>query len=195
MNPLPKSDTDLLERFVGRFAELSDLSFFPETDPTAKEFSTGRRDDYGEEYWRPVRITTAPSALDTLYSKLPARLPQLFEGLLLSYRWAEVDLDVFTLTANPLGDDLSGWLAESSRDAFMWKFLIRSGYIPFGKGPDLDYDQVCFEIKGRKQGDECRIVKIDHEEVLCNERVKIVREVASTFRSLVEQTIAHKKRP
>ena len=58
----------------------------------------------------------------------------------------------------------------------------------------MDYDQICFETKTRKKGDECRIVKIDHEEVLVIERIQIVREIAPSFRSLVEQTIAHKKR-
>ena len=56
----------------------------------------------------------------------------------------------------------------------MWDFLLRSGYIPFGKGPDIDYDRICFGLISRKKGSECRIVKIDHEEVLCNERIKIV---------------------
>jgi hypothetical protein len=194
MNPLPTSDIALLERFVARFAELSNLSFFPEIDPIEKEFSTGEVGEYGEESWHPLHVVTDSSALDAVNSKLPARMPRLFEGLLLNYRWAEVDLDLFTLVANPPGEDLSRWLAQVSNDKFLSNFLLRSGYIPFGKGPDLDYDQVCFEVKSRKKGDECRIVKIDHEEVLCNERIKIVREVAPSFRSLVEQTVAHKKR-
>lgn len=195
MNPLTQSDIALLERFVGRFAELSDLTFFPDIDPIEREFSTGEVGTYGEETWRPIRVATDPSTLDLLYSKLPARLPRLFEGLLLNYRWAGVDLDLFTLTANPPGEDLSRWLAQISNDKSLSSFLLRSGYIPFGKGPDIDYDQVCFEVKTRQKNGECRIVKIDHEEVLCHERLKIVNEIAPSFRSLVEQTIAHKKRP
>jgi hypothetical protein len=194
MNPISKSDADLLERFVDKFAELSGLLFYPKTDPVAKEFRTGESDESQiQEKWRPLRTTTDTSALDSLRAKLPARIPRLFEHLLLNYRWAEVDLDMFTLTANPIGSDLSRWLDEASRDKFLWNFHLRSGYIPFGKGPDMDYDRICFETKSRKKGDECRIVKIDHEEVLCNERIKIVRELAPSFRSLVEQTIAHKR--
>ena len=62
-------------------------------------------------------------------------------------------------------------------------------FIQFGKGPDLDYDAVCFDIKTRKQGGDCRIVKIDHEEILCNNRVKVVAELAPSFYQLVLQTI------
>jgi hypothetical protein len=194
MNPISKADDALLERFVGKFEEFGDLDFFPDLDPIAKQLSAGKVDGSDSlERWKPLRVTTEPSALDLLYNGLPARLPKLFERLLLNFRWAEVDLDIYRLTPNPPGTDLSGWLAEASRDNFLWKFLLRSGYIPLGKGPDMDYDQICFETKTRKNGDECRIVKIDHEEVLCDERIKIVRELAPSFRSLVEQTIAHKK--
>jgi hypothetical protein len=192
MNPISKSDAQLLQRFVEKFEELSDLLFCPNTDPIAKEFRTGESDGSRiREKWRPLKVATDPSALDGLHAKLPARIPKLFEHLLLNYRWAEVDLDMFTLTANPIGHDLSRWLAEASRDTFLWNFHLSNGYIPFAKGHD--YDRICFETKTRKKGDECRIVKIDHEGVLVNERIVIVRELAPSFRLLVEQTIAHKK--
>jgi len=53
----------------------------------------------------------------------------------------------------------------------------------------MDYDPVCFDIKSRKKNGECRIVKIDHEEILCNNRVKLVAELAPSFRELVIRTI------
>jgi len=36
---------------------------------------------------------------------------------------------------------------------------------------------------------ECRIVKIDHEEILCNYRVKVVAELSPSFERLLMQTI------
>lgn len=33
------------------------------------------------------------------------------------------------------------------------------------------------------------VVKIDHEEILCNNRIKVVGELAKGFRELVQQTI------
>jgi len=53
----------------------------------------------------------------------------------------------------------------------------------------MDYDPVCFEIKSRTQEGDYRIVKIDHEEILCNDRLKIVAELAPSFESLMRQTI------
>jgi len=65
---------------------------------------------------------------------------------------------------------------------------LQNGYIPFGKGAYCDYDPVCFAVKSRKNRDY-RIVKIDHEEILCNYRIKVVSRLAPSFRALVLQTI------
>lgn len=138
--------------------------------------------------------TTDATMLDPLYSMLPARFPLLYERLVLSYRWAEVDLGSFRLLANPPGPDLSGLLGEMLKDKFLSAHLLKNGYIPFGKGPDIDYDPVCFDLKSRKKNREFRIVKIDHEEILCNEKIKVVAELAPTFERLVEDTIESARR-
>jgi hypothetical protein len=35
-----------------------------------------------------------------------------------------------------------------------------------------------------------RIVKLDHEEILCNERIKVVGRIAGSFENLGRKTIA-----
>jgi len=59
----------------------------------------------------------------------------------------------------------------------------------------MDYDPVCFDMNSRKKNHEMRVVKIDHEEILCNYRVKVVAELAPNFEALVLETIkaANKK--
>jgi hypothetical protein len=107
----------------------------------------------------------------------------------LSYRWADVDLQSYTLLANPQGTDLLRLFSQISRDPGLWAALIPAGYIRFGRGPDMDYDPVCFDIKSRRKNGDCRVVKIDHEEILCNNRVKVVSELAPGFEELVQKTI------
>jgi len=58
----------------------------------------------------------------------------------------------------------------------------------------MDYDPVCFELKSRTKKKDYRIVKIDHEQILCHYRVKVVSEIASSFEELVLQTIDHADR-
>ncbi|HUL15145.1 MAG TPA: hypothetical protein VLV88_04055 [Terriglobales bacterium] len=94
------------------------------------------------------------------------------------------------MLANPAGEDLSGLYDALSGDVNLWDELIPAGFVRFGKGPDCDYDPVCFDISSRRKNRECRIVKIDHEEILCNYRVKVVAVLANSFEELVRNTIA-----
>jgi len=53
----------------------------------------------------------------------------------------------------------------------------------------MDYDPVCFDMKSIKRNREMRVVKIDHEEILRNRRIKVVAELAPSFEALVLQTM------
>jgi hypothetical protein len=153
----------------------------------AWQLASGPEDIYGYKAWRPARLKTDPAQVESLYAKLPARFPPLYERLLLTYRWDMVDLELLRLLPNPPGDNFSGLLANEKN--FLSNFLIRAGCIRFGLGADIDFDPICFELKSRKKNKEFRIVKIDHEDILCREKLTVVSEVAPTFRDLVLKVI------
>jgi hypothetical protein len=180
---------ELLETYIASFSKLDEMAACEEVDPVAWQLSAGPADEYGFKKWQPLRFTTEAPALNPLYQELPARLPPLFEELALSYRWAEVDLESYRLVANPPGPDLRGLLSEMGSDPHLWEALIPAGFIQFSKGPGLDYDPVCFDTRSRSSSGDYRIVKIDHEGILCNYRVKIVDELAPSFEQLVIDTI------
>jgi hypothetical protein len=180
---------ELIERFVASFGKLNEMAEFPKIHPLVQQLAVGSPDSYGRQRWRPMKIHSEASQLEPLRAKFPARLPPLFEQLVLSYRWAEVDLQSFRLLANPPGPDLSGLLDQMTKDPAFWKSLPPAGYIQFGRGPDMDYDPVCFDIRSRTKQKDYRIVKVDHEEILCNNRVKVVAELAPSFEELMLQTI------
>jgi hypothetical protein len=137
--------------------------------------------------WRPLKVAADYAALEGLLANLPGRLPPLFELLLLSYRWAQVDVGLCELIANPPGPDLMGFLKEMSRDRGLWESLRPASYVQFGKG--YDYDPICFDMSAREKNGERKIVKISHEEILCNYRVKVVAEIAPTFEQFVVRSI------
>ena len=188
-SPSQQRMDELLSAFVEGFGKLDDLDFFPEIDPIAAALTAGEPDQYGMIRWQPRSLQTDAASLEMLYTKLPARFPPLFERLLLTYRWAEVDLETYRLLPNPLGPDLKGFLGQMTRDKGLWDALIPAGFMQFGRGPDIDYDPICFDISSRKQNRDMRIVKIDHEDILCNCRVRVVAELAPTFFALVQDTI------
>jgi hypothetical protein len=180
--------SQLLEQFVGCWEKLDGFSVDASLDPLAPQFAKGEENRLNEKLWRPIPQATNSSMLDPLYAKLPARFPPLYEQLVLTYRWADVDLGTYRLLGNPLGPDLSGLLDKMLKDKFLSTCLLRNGFIPFGKGPDIDYDPVCFDLKSRKKNREFSVVKLD-EEILCNERIKVVAELAPTFEQLLTNTI------
>ena len=172
------ADAELLEQFVSSFEKLDDMAVIRVTNPIAWELRIGEPDQFGWMQWRPRKTIVDTESLAPLYAKLPARFPPLYEQLVLSYRWAEVDLVSFRLLANPPGSALSRLMSEIEKDKGLWESLIPAGYIQFGKGPDVDYDPICFDIKSRTKRNDYRIVKIDHEKILCDYKVKVVAEVA-----------------
>lgn len=181
---------ELIDKFIASFEFVAkDLSANEILDPIAWQLTCGPANEYGRKPWRPRREQTDVSELQPLYAKLPARFPPLYEQLVLSYRWADVDLQDYTLLANPQGEGLKNLLRCVNGDGHLTPELLKSGYIQFGRAAGGHYDPVCFDIRLRKNRDY-RIVRIDHEEILCNYRIKVVSELAPSFRALVLQTIA-----
>jgi hypothetical protein len=75
--------------------------------PPAEELSAGiDPDDWNIVRWRPTPIDTPRDALSVLRDRVSADLPHLYEHLILSYRWLEVELQFFRLLANPPAADL-----------------------------------------------------------------------------------------
>lgn len=190
MSTIKQYEQSLLRSFVASFEKLDDMRLMEGLGPISPELIVGDADEYGRRHWRPVEASTDTESLEPIYSRLPAKFPHLYEGFALSYRWAEVDLQRFTLLANPPGRGLEGLLRELSKDQSLWDCLRRAGYIQFGKGPGGNYDPVCFDIRSRKKkGGDCRVVQIDHEEILCYDRIRIVKDLAPNFEELVRTTI------
>jgi hypothetical protein len=155
------NDEELLEKYVATFPKFDEMLADEFSLPAAIQLAAEGVDQHGQRLWKPVRVETPASQLQEVYAELPGKFPNLFERLLLSYRWAEVDLGTYRLLANAPGSDFNGFFQQIFNDPALWETLIPAGFIQFGKGPDLDYDPVCFDIKSRKKGGDCRIVKID----------------------------------
>ena len=184
------NDAELIDTFIATFEKLDDLSTSFELDPVAWQLAFGDFDKYGFKQWRPIQVATERSCLEALYANLPARFPPLYEGLVLSYRWAEIDLGAFRLLANPPGPGLLGLGEEISRDQAMQEILIPNKCLQFGKAPDLNYDAVCFDWSRPLPDGDCPVVQIDHEEILSRYRFKKVSDLAPSFRELMIRVIA-----
>jgi hypothetical protein len=127
-----------------------------------------------------------------LEASLPKRLPQSFESLLSRYSFPSFDVG---------GISFFGWESASSElfevaysaKGSLSEVLLPSGYIQVGRSDTGGFDAVCFDLNTQRQNREWRIVQIDHEEILCNRKVKIRGELWSSFRKLVQHQVDYRE--
>lgn len=177
------SDEALLDAFVAAFEMFDDLTLVGPAG-VAAPLVTEEPGAPGLPQWRPLRVSTKRAALDALYRQLPQGLPALFEALLLRWRWAAVDVGAVQLLANPAGNDLSGFVGEVSKDHGLAGVLLPAGFIQFARPARGGYDPVCFDAAHGRTGDDARVVQIDHEELLCHQRLRVVARALSNISCL-----------
>jgi len=175
-------DDALLARFIDSFGNFDD---FRALDPVPTELNGGTDFERGYPKWKPAAIATDVSALKDFYARIPGPLPALYEQLALTYRWLEVYLgDSLRLLANPPGPALRGLADSIAVDPVFVEILFPLGLVPFGKAGDI-YDPVCFDLRSPVGEGDCKIVRVEHESVLCDGRVGETWLVSDSFRALV----------
>ncbi|HVS73173.1 MAG TPA: hypothetical protein VHQ47_18100 [Phycisphaerae bacterium] len=183
----------LLKKFVESFTKF-DALYIPggwnDIESVPIEMRAGFDDSVAARpMWKPIVVRTQRSLLDEIYRTLPGRFPSLYEELLLSYRWIDIDLDdIITLYANPSIASLRPVLEEITKDAGLTKVLFPQGLIPFGHPPKPSYDPICFSTHELRDGD-CPILRIEHESVLCRGRIGDVWPIAASFEALMCEII------
>jgi hypothetical protein len=178
-------DDDLIGRFVATFERLDDLICLPSEPPPLELASP---DSDGWDRWHPAAIATGRKDLEDLYEKVPGPFPALYERLVLTHRWLEVHLGTVMLLANPPGPMLDGLAGAILRDPVLIATLLPAGLVPFGRVSGGGYDPMCFDLNSQKRGD-CPIIQVEHEAVLCHDRIGKTWPRYASFRELVCETI------
>jgi hypothetical protein len=137
----------------------------------------------------PIRAEDNASRLRAFQERLSKRIPQSFESLLSRYSFPTFDL---------FGISLFGWDSDSTAylvEAFAPKnslseLLIPAGYVQIGRPTTGDFDAVCFDLNHHAQNREYRVVLVDHEEILCNRRVRVTGELWPSFAKLVDSALS-----
>lgn len=187
------NDKELLAEFVGSFRVLDDLQAHEGPDPDAWALRAGKPGRFGAR-WRPRAVRIGRAALERLNARLPHRYPGLFESLLVSYRWATVELPQCALLPSAPGTGLSGFESHVFRDPVLSRCLLAAGYLQFARVRGGSYDPVCFDFSTAKGSSEARVVALDHEAILCHERIVLQSELAPSFRQLATETVLAARR-
>ena len=136
----------------------------------------------------PIRAEDNASRLGILEQKLPKRMPHSFECLLSRYSFPAFHV---------LGIGLFEWKSDSNRYIMeaaapknsLSALLIPAGYVQIGRPDTGDFDAICFDLNHQAQNREYRVVQVDHEDILCNSKVRVTRELWPSFVKLVESAL------
>ena len=181
-----KNDSGLLHRFVETFAQLDDLEWHSDSPLPAALTPLGPADSTTQR-WQPAQINTPVNALKDIRRDQRA-LPELFEQLVTSYRWLDVDLGVCRLLPNYPADDLTPLSREMFKDPVLNNTLLPARLIRFAKAPFGCYDPICFDLS-RAAEQDCPIVRVNHETILSDISLGDVTTIFDSFRELVVAVI------
>ena len=116
-------------------------------------------------------------------------MPQSFGTFLSRYSFAPFEVSEVSLFG--WESDSNSYSEEASAaKGSLSELLIPAGYVQIGRPETGDFDAICFDLNQKSQNRECRIVQIDHEEILCNWRVRVSGELWPSFTKLVEGVLS-----
>jgi hypothetical protein len=134
----------------------------------------------------PVFVAAAaPAWLAPFEQNLPFRLPGAYRSLLLRYRFPAFDVDTVTLFGNLDGQSYDDLVVASIRDRALSSVSRANGFIQIGRAESGSYDPICFDARRRTKSSEAGIVRLDHEEILMNDSVRVVEVIAASFLELL----------
>ncbi len=148
------------------------LDDFPEWEPLAS-FE-----------WEVKRVEHAPW-IETLEAALPLPFPRSFRSLVLRYAYPSLAIGPLQLFANT-GEDRHDEMSQVIlRDKRFSQTLLQHGYLQFARPDTGCYDPICFNTRIKSHRHEYPIVRMDHESILWDGRIRYVREIALSFLDFV----------
>lgn len=125
-------------------------------------------------------ISEAPW-ITKLEQRLPKRLPASFRSLVTRYAFPPLQVGGLELFGNMGTDDLDEMSIAIFQDAIIAEGTMRAGYIQFARPDTGSYDPICFDARRTVNNREFAIVRLDHEELLLNDRIHVSGKVADSF--------------
>lgn len=145
-------------------------------------------DEYTDFDWQ-IRKVERTQWIEELESKLPYPFPPSFHSLVSRYAYPDFTVGPLWLLANT-GEPLFYEMSDTiQRDVHLSKTLAKHGYLHFARPDTGSYDPVCFDTRRRLKNGEYPIVQVEHEAILCFDRIGDVTEIAPSFLAFVTDVV------
>jgi hypothetical protein len=136
-----------------------------------------------------VAAPTPPPWLAPFEQNLPFRLPPTYRSLLLRYRFPAFEVGSVELFGNLDGESDDDLVVASTSDRWLSSVARGGGFIHFARPVMRNYDPICFDCRRRAKTGEAGIVRLDHEEILCNDSIRVVETIAPSFLELLARGV------
>jgi hypothetical protein len=111
--------------------------------------------------------------------KLSKRLPVSFQSLISRYAFDAFEYNGLSFFANyDLNENLS---IAIFKDRFISEAALQNGFIQFARPEGSSYDPICFDTNISRSGREFPMVQLDHEAILCRDKIRITQTVSNSF--------------
>jgi len=127
------------------------------------------------------RKIESASWIDALETKLPKRFPVSYRSLVTRYAFPAFDaggIHFFANSGNPSLDELTVAIFSDLNIADVTR---QAGYIQFARPEGGSYDPICFDARRFAKNREYPIVRVNHEDILCRNKVGSPTKISDSF--------------
>jgi hypothetical protein len=91
------------------------------------------------------------------------------------------DVGKVALFGNVDGQSGDDFVVASIGDPILSSVARANGFVQIGRPETGSYDPVCFDASHRTKKGEAAIVRLDHEEILINDSIRVREVIATCF--------------
>ena len=141
-------------------------------------------DGYTE--WRIVRADNR-DRIQRLQDRLGRPFPPSFLDLVSRFSFPAFERGPLLFFANHREETFWDLSRKLFLDPTMSLALLSAGFIQIGNPYFYNYDPVCFDCNAGAT--EPRLVQLDHEAILCDRKIEIVKEIAPSFIDILKGAV------
>jgi hypothetical protein len=180
--------SELVERFVEKINAGTREPEFLESVPVPCRLPASGDEPLFSD-WRVVRSHES-SWIRELEQRAGLRFPSTFRELIGEYLFPRFECGPLSFYAVGLSEESPEFKFEELRgvifkDAGLTDFLLPRKLFPFARPRTWDYDPICFDFREDPKAKDAPVIRVDHEAILCNDRLRISDHVAPSFRELL----------
>jgi hypothetical protein len=141
-------------------------------------------EDDGFTGWRIVKFDNA-NRMEDLQKRLGRRFPPSFLDFVSRYSFPAFEFGPLMFFANAAEETYWDLGRRLFLDPAMSPLLLSAGFIQIGNPFFYNYDPVCFDCN-LPTATEARLVQLDHEAILCDRELRVIKEIAPSFVELLQ---------